>query len=415
MKNIYTLRLYFYSSILLCALLVANNILQAQTIQTVESRCVNTGKIVISGTIGAGGPYQDSIINAPSQYINTGLHYLANLPDTFEALYPGTYSLQVKDQTGVKFTYTNIIVAGNYVLPGNNDYQPTATSVTNCSSPNGSIQGTLTNGRAPYLYTIVSGPAQSGTSNSTGTFTGLIAGTYQVQASDSCQNIQTRSVTILNNNTNYSITGGIINKIGCDSFSLDALTVSPTLPSGVTYEIVDHNSASYIDVTSNSLPFHFKSSSSDITGGYIEIILSNGCGVLTRTDQIRTVSNESPYTIGNPVINRIACDSFSLTSLTVSPSLPPGGYYQVTAYSHIGGPGKIYTSTTLPLNFSTFANNDIPDGWVQVSVIDACGNVVQQIQPGAVSNDWNIAFSAANVSITCSGGVVINNISTTGF
>ncbi len=386
--------------------------MQAQTIQTFESRCVNTGTITINGTVGAGGPYQDSIMSAPSQYINTGLHYLANLPDTFAALYPGTYTLQVIDKNGTHFTYPNLVVAGNYILPGNNDYQPIATAVTNCSAPNGSIQGTMTNGRAPYLYTLVSGPAQAGTSNSTGTFSGLIAGTYQVQASDSCQNIQTRSVTILNNNTNYSITGGTIDKIGCDSFSLDGLTVSPALPAGVTYEIVDHYYSRFSDIKTTSLPLHFSASTLDVTNGYIEVILSNGCGVLTRTDQIRTVSNDLPYAIANPVVNRITCDSFNLTSLDVSPSLPPGGYYQVTAYSYVGGTPKIFKSSTLPLNFSTFGNNDIPGGWVQISVMDTCGNVVQQIQPSIVANDWNLLD--ADITTSCSNGVTINSITTTG-
>ncbi|MFT3679693.1 MAG: SdrD B-like domain-containing protein [Ferruginibacter sp.] len=307
---------YFITSLVAIMLLPA--VLTAQTITTTESRCVNTGTVIISGTAGAGGPYQVSITSAPPQYINPGIHGTNDLPDTIEALYPGAYTLRVVDQNGTAFN-SNFTITGNYVLPGNNDYQPVSTAVTDCASPNGAIQGSMTNGRAPYTYTIISGPAQVGAINSTGTFTDLPSGNYQVQAGDSCSNIQTRNVTVINNAT-------------------------------------------------------------------------------------------SSFTIGNPVINRIGCDSFSLVSLDVSPAFPAGGHYEIRSYHHNGGIPKLYSGTTLPLGFSTYGNNDIADGWVQINVFDACGNV-QNIQPSIIANDWSFT---PDVSLTCNNGLVLNNVSANG-
>ena len=304
---------------LLCAFFIVKNNLHAQTITPIESRCINTGKIIISGTIGAGGPYQDSIISSPAQYVNTGLHYTASLPDTFDALFPGTYTLKVVDQNGTVFKYQNIVVQGNYVLPGNNDYNPTASAVTNCASPNGSIQGSLSNGRAPYTYMIISGPAQLNTTNSTGTFSNLPAGTYQVQAADSCQNIQTRNITVTSN-----------------------------IPS---------------------------------------------------------------LTLSNPVINRNSCTNFTMSALTVSSSMPVGGHYEIIDYNRNGGSTVAASGTTLPLTFSLYKSDDITGGWVQIHVVDACGNVYG-IQPGVVANDWT--FSSANITESCAGGVVLNGVTTTG-
>jgi len=309
---------FFFTLILFCSFLLINNSLKAQTITTTESRCVNTGTAIISGTVGAGGPYQVSITTAPADYVNTGVQEVANLPVEFDALYPGSYTIKVLDQNGIAFTYP-FTIAGNYVLPGNADYNPTATAVTNCASPNGSIQGILTNGRAPYNYTIISGPARVGTTNSTGTFTGLPAGDYQVQAGDSCQNLQTRDVTIAGASSNFIIS--------------------------------------------------------------------------------------------NPIINRVSCDSFVLSSLTTSPVFPSGGHYEIVDYGRSEDIRKIYTGTTLPLGFSTWLPDDIQAGYVQIFVYDACGDSVA-IYPGTVANDWSLSDVAVDYS--CANGFTVDNLVTTG-
>src|ERR1700712_4373450 len=245
--------------LLLCSFLLVNNNLRAQTITTKESRCVNTGEILISGTVGSGGPYQLSMTSYPVSYTPTGTHSTANLPDTFAALFPGSYTIEIIDQGGSHFTYPNISITSDYILPGNSDYLPVPTAVTNCASANGSIQGTLTNGRAPYTYTIASGPAQAGTTNSTGTFTGLPAGNYQVQAADSCQNIQTRNITIDNNAGSFSIGNPVISRIDCAPFSLDALTVKPSFPAGGYYQVMDYDRNGGVKLITNgtTLPLTF--------------------------------------------------------------------------------------------------------------------------------------------------------------
>jgi hypothetical protein len=392
--------LVFLSGFSVCSL--------AQTITTVESRCVNTGEVIFSGTVGSGGPYQLSVTSYPSAYTPTGTHVVASLPDTFAALFPGTYSFKIIDQLGAVFNYPDVVVAGNYVLPGNNDYVPVSTGVTNCATFNGSISGTMTNGRPPFTYTIMSGPAQAGITNTTGTFIGLPPGEYNVQAADSCQNIQTRSVTIVNNSTgSLSVSNAYIHRNSCTTFSLDSIKVLPSFPSPGRYEIIndDGNGNSVTRASGRNFPVTFTVfTSRDIPKGRIKINVYDSCGNVATYTPFR-YSGYVADSILAGVINRIGCDRYSLDALTVSPQLPAGATVQVKNTAT----GNIFSSQ-LPVQFNASAI-EIATGNILIKVTDSCGGVDSTNLVRIISNYWNFT---PNLKIYCNA-VVIDSINFSGF
>jgi|GEM_PF-6828060 len=379
----------------------------AQTITTTESRCVNTGEISFTGIIGAGGPYQFTVTGYPPAYTPGGIQPVSSLPFTFNALFPGSYSIAVRDRQGMIFNFPSIQVAGNYVLPGNNDYRPLATGVTSCLSPNGTIQGVMTNGRPPYSYTIISGPAQTGITNLSGTFTGLIQGDYLVQAADSCENIQTREVTVTDSISSFAVNRVVISRTGCSQFSLDSVFVVQVFPSQGYYEIVNYNSGGnpVIRATGNTLPISFSVfANTDIRNGRVTVYLYDSCG--NRVSVTPTgYENEVRDTIVNGSINKIGCNRYSLDALSVMPPLPAGAIVQLTNTST----GIVYSST-LPLQF-TASPGDISTGRIAISVTDSCGIVTTSAQIRTINNPWN--FSPI-LKIYCSS-VVIESLAFSGF
>ncbi len=160
------------------------------TYTTSESRCVATGSITINVSGGSGnynfkatGPV---ITPVTSSNVITGLA-------------PGYYTVWVKDLTsGCTKQIDNIYVNGSYSDPR---FQLTKTDAS-CAGNDGMIfTANQQNGRSPFTYTIIApSPSNVGASNTTGNFTGLVAGEYAIQLQDSCGGIQVRRITIENYN-----------------------------------------------------------------------------------------------------------------------------------------------------------------------------------------------------------------------
>jgi len=169
-----------------------------------DSRCKATGSITVIVTNGSG--QYNYIVTSGSFTTTTSTSSILGLK-------PGTYSVKVKDiVSGCILQQDNIIVGGNYQDPR---FQLNVTDVTCINGNNGTISVSgLQNGKAPFSYTIVAPSASgTGTSNTTGLFTGLIPGDYSVQLNDSCGGLQTRVITVAN--YNWFIDSYTISKIGC--------------------------------------------------------------------------------------------------------------------------------------------------------------------------------------------------------
>ncbi|HEY5408117.1 MAG TPA: T9SS type A sorting domain-containing protein [Ginsengibacter sp.] len=204
---------YLYILFIFCFCIVCSKASKAQdcsllnaSFATYESRCAATGAIKVFATGGSGSYKYKTIGPVNTNFTNT---------DSITGLSAGTYTVVVNDiVTNCTFTQTGIIVPGSYDDPR---FTLTGVDVSCDNGNNGSITSdSLTNGRSPFLYTIVApSPMGIGTSNSSGAFNNLIAGTYSIQLTDSCGGIQTRQVTI--NNYTWNIDSYVFNKISCDS------------------------------------------------------------------------------------------------------------------------------------------------------------------------------------------------------
>jgi len=160
----------------------------AFTYTTTESRCVATGSITINVT-GGSGNYNFKAIGPVSTPITSS--------NVITGLAPGSYTVVVKDlNSGCTTQQDNIQVSGSYNDPR---FQLVKTNVS-CAGNDGTISvANLQNGRSPFIYTVIApSPSSVGATNATGSFSGLVAGEYAIQLTDSCGGIQVRRITIEN-------------------------------------------------------------------------------------------------------------------------------------------------------------------------------------------------------------------------
>ena len=271
---------------------------------TYESRCAATGAIKIFPTGGSGSYKYKTTGPVNTNFTST---------DSITGLSAGTYTVTVNDiVTNCTFTQTGIIIPGSYRDPR---FTLTGVDVSCDNGTNGSINAdSLTNGRSPFLYTIVApSPMGIGTSNSSGIFNNLMAGTYSIQLSDSCGGIQTRQVTI--NNYTWSINSCVFNKISCDSAtgyievsdSKGNISTAGGIP-GFTYGIVRQPGDT---IWSNSPYFTFQLLGSST----FEVVAKDACGNIKKfsTSVSLVASVDAAVNIYNQTCNSF---SVSLTGIT---------------------------------------------------------------------------------------------------
>lgn len=131
--------------------------------------CGSTNGYVTFTGQGGTPPYQYSILPTSPTWQNG---------NTFTGLAAGTYTLRVRDANGCVATRSFTITA----LPPLT-VQVSSVDSIRCAGGTGGFTVQASGGTAPYTYTLVG----LGTTSSTGTFTGLPAGTYTVRAFDAPQ------------------------------------------------------------------------------------------------------------------------------------------------------------------------------------------------------------------------------------
>lgn len=174
--------------------------------QTYESRCAATGAIKVFPTGGSGNYKYKATGPVNTNFTTT---------DSITGLAAGIYSVEVVDvNTNCHFIANNVVVGGDYADPR---FVLQTVSVSCDNGANGTITvDGLDKGRAPFTFSIVApSPSGVGTTNSTGVFTGLIAGDYSIRLTDSCGGIQTRTVSI--DNYTWRIDAYSFTKFSCDS------------------------------------------------------------------------------------------------------------------------------------------------------------------------------------------------------
>jgi hypothetical protein len=186
------------------------------TYSVTESRCMATGTIQITPSGGSGN--YNYKITGPSSTAFTSSNVITGLQ-------PGTYVLTVRDiVANCIVEVNNVVIAGSYSDPR---FSLVATDVTCTNGNDGTLSvSSLQYGRAPFSYTIVApSPMAVGSTNNTGTFTGLIPGEYSIRLMDSCGGRQTRNLSI--QNYSWSITAKTVVLSNCTIYNASiALTDS---------------------------------------------------------------------------------------------------------------------------------------------------------------------------------------------
>ena len=234
--------------------------LSITNVTTTESRCQASGtaEVLLSGGT---APFTYSITAGPILFPNQS-------PNQFQSLPPGNYTVRVTDNCNTSLT-ANFTITGTYSvpLPGQILTPPT------CPGGNdGKIDISVTSGRPPFTYELISPSPVTAGPQASPQFTGLPAGLYTYQVADSCGNYQTRTVTLPDGYDGaFYINRGVLHYEDCDSFSVPYIvipldpsrlrppyTMKLSLPNGNVITHVFNTVTFYPDGSIIQDTFHFR-------------------------------------------------------------------------------------------------------------------------------------------------------------
>lgn len=268
------------------------------TYAVTESRCIATGTLQITAT-GGSGTYNYKV-TGPSSTAFTSSNRITGLQ-------PGTYILTVKDiVSNCIVEFNNIAIQGSYSDPR---FSLAATDVTCNNGNDGTISiSSLQYGRAPFSYTIVApSPAGVGTTNGTGTFTGLVPGEYAIKLTDSCGGMQTRNISI--QNYSWSITSKTVSLSSCTVYNASiVLTDSKgnTNTSGTSFDGFQYG---VVNSAGDTTWFNARSFSFNLLQKRsITLVVKDRCGLVQSTNWANTTI---PSVFANVNISSVACSGFT--------------------------------------------------------------------------------------------------------
>lgn len=277
--------------------------------RTYESRCAATGSIMVRAS-GGSGNYKYRVTGPVSTNFTT--------IDSITGLSAGTYVVIVSDIiTNCTFSVNGVVVAGTYQDPRFN-LAKVDVSCDNGSNGSISVLG-LQYGRAPFTFTIVNpSPMGVSTSNSTGTFTGLIAGDYSIRLTDSCGGIQTRIVTV--NNYTWRIDAYPFTRTACDeatgyirvSDSRGNVSTVSGIP-GFTYGIV-RTPGDTIWSSNPNFVFSLGGNTS------FQVVVKDSCGIIKRGSTSVSLSASVGANVHTYNYN---CNSFSASLTNINNFFTP--------------------------------------------------------------------------------------------
>jgi gliding motility-associated-like protein len=252
---------------------------------TINSTNCTTPNGVINLTVSGGvAPYTYAWSNGA---ITQNLTGLAN----------GTYTLTVTDANGCKATLSRTITD-----PSNIGLAATSVNSTSCTTPNGSINLTVTDGVAPFTYVWSHGATTQNVS-------GLSAGTYTVTVRDAngCQATLVRTIT---DPAAISLAASVINATSCTS------------PNGSINLSVNGGAAPYTYLWSNG------ATTQNLTGlaagtYFVTVTDANGC----QATLTRIITDPSGITLTASVVNSTNCATPNGSiNLTINGGVAPYTY-----------------------------------------------------------------------------------------
>jgi Secretion system C-terminal sorting domain len=346
-----------------------------------ESRCTATGTLKITAS-GGSGTY-----NYKVQGPTTADFTSANL---ITGLQPGTYSIIVKDIiSACTFEIDNVVIAGSYSDPR---FGLAETDVTCMNGNDGKISvAGLTNGRAPFTYTVVApSPSAVGTSNSTGTFTGLTPGTYSVQLTDSCGGIQTRTISI--QNYTWSITSATVTQSSCTVYNAKIGLIDSKGNTNASGTVFNNFQYGAVNAPGDTSWFTTSSFNFDIAQKRtVTLVVKDHCGLV----QSKNWSNTTiPSVQANATLSTLTCTGFTATI---------AGQQNLTSPTYCLFDNLGNTVSGQPCNTTgTFTN--IPYGSYCIKITNTCYDTVM-----------SRCFTQTKPVPAITGSVAISNLSCTSF
>lgn len=279
--------------------------MQAPTFAPVDETCLgdNDGSVVITPGPGGTGPYTFDITSGPGAPMSNGT-------GSFTGLAPGTYTVDVTDAG------TACTASGTFTInPGPNCCtlgHTEAFTDANCNAANGACDGTITltatNPIGAATFSIDGGA----TTQATGNFTGLCAGTYDIQVEDSDGCLSTSTIVI------------------AEPAPLDIIENTTTTTCGTSNGEITLAGAggtpAYEFSFDGGATFGAATSLTGIPAGAYDCVIrdANGC---TYTE-IVNVSNSPAQTIDNVAIVNTTCNGIcdGEIDITVNNGTPPYEY-----------------------------------------------------------------------------------------
>jgi len=311
----------------------------------------NDGSISV---LAAGGitPYQYSI--------NGGTYQSSN---TFSNLGDGSYTITVKDAKGCTATTTSIAIASG------NTIKSTLVSETNetCSGNDGTIKINSTGGTGQYYYTLDSANFQT-----TSTFTGLSAGTYNVTVVD----------------TKYCIT--VVNGITIQQLN----TVAASITNRTNPSCKNNDGSITVTASGGVAPYQYRLNNGAYQSSNTFINLAGGTYEVTAKDTKGCSATVSSISI-TPV-NLVTATVRSKTSVSCK-----GKDGSITL--SVSGGSAPYTFSLNGGSFATYANNvfsNLYAGTYSITAKDAKG-CTSTISGIIVTNAAKLSVSVVGRTNAC--------------
>jgi gliding motility-associated-like protein len=331
-------------------------------IASTPSSCVgSTGSFEVQGTGGAGG-YQYSIDN--------GATWQAS--GVFTNLAGGNYTVMVQDLNGCQGS-----IAATVSQPSTIDLTLASSTNVSCNGgSNGSAVTAISGGQASYSYTLNGGSTQS-----TGTYSNLAAGTYTIEVTDANGCTDTQPVTIIQPAV---VTISFVSSIDASCTGNNgSLTVSGAGGTGTLH------------YSSNGGTSQTSSTFSNIAGGTytIQVVDDNGCSASTPAT-VGIINNLTALLIDD---QDVSCNGLSDGTAQLGGIGTPAPY----TYSLVGGSSQP-ANTFTGLGAGTY-NYVVTDG-------NNCHDTVSVTiaEPSAISMITNTPPSM------CIGGSVTMNAQANG-
>lgn len=298
---------------------------------------------------------------APFTYSLDGMTYQSSA--TFSSLTAGTYTLYIKDALGCTSSSTFAITQPAAIV-----FNTAASTNANCGSSDGAILAGATGGTGTIQYQL-----NAGTFQSSGSFTGLSAGSYTVTAKDASGCTQVAYI-IVNNLGAPVLTVSSTTNVSCNGGNDGTIILSAT--GGVGTHLFSINGGATFQTSGSFI---------GLTAGIYPVLVKDAAGC---TQGVKIIIGQAA--------------AIMFTASSVSTSCNGGNDGEISVTSAIGGIGILSYSLNGTSYQSSPDFSGLTAGTYTVYVKDAASCVAQNTitvnQPAAVTATFALTAAACNGS-----------------